>query len=225
MEYYVDTAEIDKIKKIINWLPLDGVTMNPSLVAKSNRKVFETLSELLALTKGAVHVQVMGQDRDNIIKEADKLSSLNKDRIYVKIPVSKEGLAAIKDIDTDKVNVTATAVFTVSQAITASKAGAKYVAPYFSRVNKIEQSGLILIKDIQFSLNNYNYDTKVLAASVKNAYDVKELYKLGVDAITVPPEIYEQAHQHSLTAQAIEIFNEDWLRVFEDLNIDSDFQV
>ena len=224
MEYYVDTADIAKIKRIMKWLPLNGVTMNPSLVAKTGQKVFEILSEVLEITNGPVHVQVMARDSEGIIKDAHKLNSVDTDRIYVKIPVSRQGLSAIKDIDTNEVNVTATAVFTVSQALTAAKAGTKYVAPYFSRVNKMEQSGFGLIKDIQTVFDNYTFNTKILAASVKNAFDVKELFKLGIAAITVPPEIYEQAHQHSLTDQAIKMFEDDWTGVFEGLDLEADLK-
>ena len=220
MEYFVDTADLEKVKKLAKWLPLEGITVNPSIVAKEGRELLPLVEEMLGYCSGIIHAQVLKSDPEGIKQEAKKLSEMNSERIFVKIPVTKTGLQAIKELDTDRINITATAVFGVSQALTAAKAGAKYIAPYVSRWDReIAQSGVGLVKEIYNIINNYNSDAKVIAASVKNSKQIKELMELGIGAITMPPEIYIQAHNHNLTEKAVEIFEEDWEKEFVNLSI------
>ncbi len=223
MEYYIDSGNLTKIKELINWLPIDGVTINPSLVSLERKRLFSLIEEILTVCDGRVHVQVLANSEKDIIEETLKLHSFSE-RIIVKIPVSKVGLAAIKKIDTEEIDITATAVFGVSQALAAAKCGAKYIAPYVSRLDKIEQSGVKLVEEIKKTIDAAGYSSKIIAASIKNANQVKELLKLGIESITLSPEILVQAHTHFLTDKAIEMFEEDWLREYNTLSIEADLK-
>lgn len=220
MELYVDSGNVDQIKALREWLPLDGVTVNPSIVAAEKKELFTLLKELLKLSDRYLHVQVLSDKKEEIIKEAEKLHSLSE-KIIVKIPVSKNGFAAIKEIDTDKIKVTATAIFGVTQALSAAKAGASYLAPYVSRVDRIEQSGVKLVKEMKEVIELNNYSSRIIVASIKNSNQVKELIRIGVQAMTLSPEIMVQSHKHHLTDRAVEMFREDWGRTYKEFALES----
>lgn len=220
MELYVDSANVEVIKELNEWLPLDGVTVNPSIVAAENKELFPLLDELLKLSEKHLHVQVLSEKKEEIIKEAERLHSLSE-KIVVKIPVSQEGLAAIKALDTDKIKVTATAIFTVTQAFSAAKAGAVYLAPYVSRLDRIEQSGVKMVREMKEMVELNGFPAKIITASIKNANQVKELIRTGAQAMTLSPEILIQSHQHPLTDQAVELFRDDWINKFKNYNLDS----
>lgn len=224
MELYIDSADIRKIKCLMKWLPIDGITVNPSIISEIKLPLKKVIKELLSLTEGFLHVQVISTQVDSIIREAEELHNLSN-RIIVKIPVNENGLEAIKKIDTEEIMITATALFSVTQAIVAAKAGAKYIAPYVSRVNKIEQSGVNLVKEIKKTISDlYGYPVKIIAASVKNSYEVSELIKIGVDAITLNPEVLKESCKHFLTEEAVSKFNEDWNKTFKQLSIFSELK-
>lgn len=220
MELYVDSGDIAKIKELKSWLPLAGVTVNPSIIAAENQELFSLLQELIILSNKHLHVQVLSNDTKGIIKEAQKLHSFS-DKIVVKIPVSQAGLAAIKELDPTKIKITATAIFTVSQAFTAAEAGAVYLAPYVSRLDKIEQEGVKMVREMKEMLLANGFSARIIAASIKNSQQVKELIKLGIGAITLTPDILIQMNQHPLTDQAIAAFKSDWLIKFKDYELDS----
>lgn len=220
MELYVDSANVEVIKELNEWLPLDGVTVNPSIVAAENKELFPILDELLKLSEKHLHVQVLSEKKEEIIKEAERLHSLSE-KIVVKIPVSQEGLAAIKALDTDKIKVTATAIFTVTQAFSAAKAGAVYLAPYVSRLDRIEQSGVKMVREMKEMVELNGFPAKIITASIKNSNQVKELIRTGAQAMTLSPEILIQSHQHPLTDQAVELFRDDWINKFKNYNLDS----
>src|SRR5690554_5545759 len=208
MELYVDSGNVKEIIELKEWLPLDGITVNPSIVAVEKKELYPLLEELLNLSKKYLHVQVLSDEKKEIIKEAEELHAFSK-KIIVKIPVSKDGLAAIKELDTEEIKITATAIFTVTHAFTAAKAGANYLAPYVSRLDKIEQSGVKLVKEMKEMLELNHFSAKIIAASIKNANQVKELIRTGIQAITLSPEILIQSHQHPLTNRAVELFRTD----------------
>lgn len=220
MELYVDSANIKTIKKLNGWLPLDGITVNPSIVAVEKKELFPLLEELLKLCDKYLHVQVLSEKKEEIIKEAERLHSLSE-KIIVKIPVSQEGLAAIKELDTEEIKVTATAIFTITQAFSAAKAGASYLAPYVSRLDRIEQSGVKMVKEMKEMVEINGFSAKIITASIKNANQVKELIRTGAQAMTLSPEILIQANQHPLTDQAVEMFRDDWINIFEEFKLDS----
>jgi len=220
MELYVDSANLKTIKKLNGWLPLDGITVNPSIVAVEKKELFPLLEELLKLCDKYLHVQVLSEKKEEIIKEAERLHSLSE-KIIVKIPVSQEGLAAIKELDTEEIKVTATAIFTITQAFSAAKAGASYLAPYVSRLDRIEQSGVKMVKEMKEMVEINGFSAKIITASIKNANQVKELIRTGAQAMTLSPEILIQANQHPLTDQAVEMFRDDWINTFEEFKLDS----
>lgn len=220
MELYVDSANVEIIKELNEWLPLDGVTVNPSIVAAEDKELFPLLEELLKLSKKHLHVQVLSEKKEEIIKEAEQLHSLSE-KIIVKIPVSQEGLAAIKELNTDQMKITATAIFTVTQAFSAAKAGAAYLAPYVSRLDRIEQSGVKMVREMQEMVELNGFSAKIITASIKNANQVKELIKTGAQAMTLSPDILIQSHQHPLTDQAVEMFRDDWINKFKNYKLDS----
>lgn len=225
MELYIDSADIEKIKHLVEWLPIDGITVNPSIISKNKTPLFELLKQLLPLSKKFLHVQVLSNKKEDIMLEAETLHNISE-KIIVKIPATKEGLSAIKEIDTEKITITATAVFSVTQALISAKAGAKYIAPYVSRVNKIEQSGTLLVKEIKETICNiYKYPVKIIAASVKSSYEVKELLNIGVDAITLSPEIMYESCTHFLTDQAVAMFSADWEKTFKEFKLDSELKL
>lgn len=223
MEYYIDSGDVGQIKALKEWLPLDGVTINPSLVAEEGKELFSLIDALLPLVDKYLHVQVLARDKRGMIEEAHRLAVISE-KIVVKIPVSQQGLAAIKKLDTSEIKVTATGLFGVTQALTAAKAGASYLAPYVSRVDRMEQSGITPVREMLETLDFHNYRSKIIVASIKNANQVKELIRLGVEAMTLSPEIMIQAHSHHLTERAIDMFEEDWLEVFESLELDADLK-
>jgi len=220
MELYVDSANVEIIKELNQWLPLDGVTVNPSIVSVEDKELYPLLEELLELSAKYLHVQVLSEQKDEIIREAEELHAIS-DKIIVKIPVSKEGFAAIKELDTDKIKVTATAIFTVTQAYTAAKAGAAYLAPYVSRLDRIEQSGVKMVREMKEMLDLNDFSAKIITASIKNANQVKELIRTGAQAMTLSPDILIQANQHPLTDKAVEMFRDDWINHFEEFKLNS----
>jgi fructose-6-phosphate aldolase 2 len=220
MELYVDSANVEIIKELNQWLPLDGVTVNPSIVAAEDKELFPLLEELLKLSRKHLHVQVLSEKKEEIIKEAEQLHSLSE-KIIVKIPVSQEGLAAIKELNTDQMKITATAIFTVTQAFSAAKAGAAYLAPYVSRLDRIEQSGVKMVREMQEMVELNGFSAKIITASIKNANQVKELIRTGAQAMTLSPDILIQSHQHPLTDQAVEMFRDDWINKFKNYKLDS----
>lgn len=220
MELYVDSANVEKIKDLNEWLALDGVTVNPSIVAAEKKELFPLLEELLKLTEKHLHVQVLSEKKEEIIKEAEQLHSLSE-KIVVKIPVSQEGLAAIKELNTEEMKITATAIFTVTQAFSAAKAGAAYLAPYVSRLDRIEQSGVKMVREMQEMVELNGFSAKIITASIKNANQVKELIRTGAQAMTLSPDILIQSNQHPLTDQAVEMFREDWINTFKNYKLDS----
>ncbi|MFW5686986.1 MAG: transaldolase family protein [Halanaerobium sp.] len=220
MELYVDSASVEIIKELNEWLPLDGVTVNPSIVAAEKKELFPLLDELLKLTEKHLHVQVLSEKKEEIIKEAERLHALS-DKIVVKIPVTQQGLAAIKELDTEQMKITATAIFTVTQAFSAAKAGAAYLAPYVSRLDRIEQSGVKMVREMKEMVELNGFSAKIITASIKNANQVKELIRTGAQAMTLSPDILIQAHQHPLTDQAVEMFRDDWINIFKNYRLDS----
>lgn len=221
MELYVDSANVKTIKEFKKWLPIDGVTVNPSIISTERKPLFKLLDELLVLSDKYLHVQVISALKEDIIKEAERLHSIS-DKIIVKIPVSEQGLAAIKEIDTARIKVTATAIFSLTQALSAAKAGASYLAPYVSRLDSIEQSGVKLVKEMKYTIDKHQYSAKIIAASIKTSNQVKELLKTGVRAMTLSPEIMLQSHRHHLTDRAVAIFREDWDSVYKKFELDSE---
>lgn len=215
MELILDTANIDDIKDLYTHLCVDGVTTNPTIVSKEG-KVFEELIKEIDEVVGEetpIHAQVVSTKFEDMMKEALYISSLRKN-MFVKIPVTKEGLRAIKELKKQNINITATAIFTAHQGFLAAKAGADYVAPYVNRLDNISGDGVSVVSDLVNILNTYNMNTKVLAASFKNAQQVLDLMKVGVHSVTVPTDICKAIMNHPLTDWSVDQFVVDWSNAF-----------
>lgn len=215
MKLILDTGNVEEIKEVNDILVIDGVTTNPSIVSKEKiefEKLIEEISKVIDKDT-PIHAQVISTKYDDIIKEAEYINNIRKN-IYVKIPVTKHGLKAIKYLSTKDINITATAIFTAHQGYLAAKAGAKFVAPYVNRIDNISGNGVETVRDLVNIIDKYKYKTEVLAASFKNAQQVLELMKVGVHAVTVPYDILCNMINHPSTDLSINKFIHDWEEVY-----------
>lgn len=215
MELILDTGNVEEIKELYTILPVDGVTTNPTIVSKEKKKFVDLIKEIDAIVgeDTPIHAQVLSTKFEEIIEEALFISGLRK-KIYVKIPVTADGLRAIKELKKKGIKITATAIFTAHQGFLAAKAGADYVAPYVNRLDNISADGVNTVKDLVNIININKLDSKVLAASFKNAQQVLELMKVGVHSVTIPTDIAKAMMSHPLTDWSVDKFIEDWENVF-----------
>ncbi len=215
MELYLDTGNLEEIKLLSDILWIDGVTTNPTLVSKEKRNIIKSLDEILKIIGDdkIIHAQVVSRDYEGMLEEAKFLSS-KYENLYVKIPVTSEGLKAIKQLTQDGIKTTGTAIFTAQQAVLASKAGASYLAPYVNRLDNISGNGVEVVKDIVSIIKAYNFKTKVLAASFKNSQQVLDTIKEGAHGITVSSDVAKFMIEHPLTNFSVDKFIQDWEDVF-----------
>lgn len=215
MELILDTGNIKEIEDLYLHLPIDGVTTNPSIVSKEGKPLDQLIKEIDSIIGKdiAIHAQVLSKDYEGIIEEAKYINSL-RNNIYVKIPVTKEGLRAIRDLKKQGLKITATAIFTVHQGFLAAKAGADYVAPYVNRLDNISADGVGVVRDLIKIIDTYNMNTKVLAASFKNTQQVMSLMTSGVQSVTVPTDICKAMINHPLTEWSVNKFIEDWEKAY-----------
>ena len=211
MKFFLDSANIDEIKEIADLGLLDGVTTNPSLIAKEKaQKNFEkTIKEICKIVKGPVSAEVISTDYDGMIKEALKLSKIDKN-VVIKLPMTPNGIKATNYLYKKKIKVNVTLIFSVSQAIIAAKAGAAYVSPFVGRLDDISSSGLDLISDLSEVFMNYGFHTEILVASIRNPIHLTESAKLGADVATLPYNVIMQLFNHPLTDLGITKFLNDW---------------
>ena len=216
MIYMLDTANLNAIRKAFNIYPITGVTTNPTIISKENRDFIGLLKEIREIIgeDTMLHAQVIGKSAEDMIKEAKYLNETIGGNFYVKIPVTKEGIKAIRVLSKEGINITATAIFTAQQALMAAVSGAKFVAPYVNRIDNISGNGVEVVKDIIEELKLYNLDCKVLAASFKNVQQVQELSRNGVHSVTVNPDIMDKMLEHPLTDWSVDQFINDWEKVY-----------
>lgn len=215
MKLIIDHANLEKIKKLYSYYPVDGVTTNPSILAKEKRNPYEVLKEIRKFIgkDGELHVQVISKIAEDMIKEAYKIIEVLGENTYVKIPVTREGLKAIKILSKEGINITATAIYTQMQAYLAGKAGAKYAAPYVNRIDNLGANGIQVAKDIDDIYKKNNINTEVLAASFKNSQQVLELAKYGIGAATVSPSVMEGFIKLDAVECAVQAFIDDFEEV------------
>lgn len=215
MELILDTANIEDIKDLHTHLCLDGVTTNPSIISKEGKDFENIIKEIDEIVgkDTPIHAQVISKKFEDVMEEALYISKL-REKMYVKIPVTKEGLRAIKELKKQNIKITATAIFTAHQGFLAAKAGADYVAPYVNRIDNISGDGVNVVKDLVNIINSYNLNTKVVAASFKNAQQVLDLMKVGVHSATIPADICRTMIAHPLTDWSVDKFIEDWSNTF-----------
>lgn len=222
MLYLLDTANLKSIRDLTEYYPVEGVTTNPTIVSRE-RADFETLLTGIRKIIGKdrmLHVQATGKTCGEIVREALALKAFDSGNLYIKVPVSREGVKAIKILTSKGVKVTATAIFTQQQALVCARAGADFVAPYINRLDNIVSDGTGVASDISHLFHLYDLKTRVLAASFKNVEQVHKVSMAGIDAATLNPELLESLLYHPLTTQAIGDFSSDWASVYgEDADI------
>lgn len=215
MKLIIDHANLEKIKEIYSYYPVDGVTTNPSILAKEKRNPYEVLKEIREFIgkDGGLHVQVISKIAEDMIKEAYKIIEVLGQNTYIKIPVTREGLKAIKILSKEGINITATAIYTQMQGYLAGKAGAKYAAPYVNRIDNLGANGIQSAKDIHDIYVKNNINTEVLAASFKNSQQVLELAKYGIGAATISPSVMEGLIKLDAVECAVQAFIDDFEEV------------
>lgn len=212
MKFFIDTAIVDEIKEVASLGIVDGVTTNPSLIAKSGRDFNDVIKEIVQIVDGPIsgEVKATTTNCEDIIKEAEEISKIHKNMV-VKIPMTMEGIKAVKVLSQKGIKTNVTLVFTANQALIAAKAGATYVSPFLGRLDDISNNGLDLIYDIKTIFNNYGYDTEIIAASIRGPLHVLECAKMGADIATIPYKVILQMFNHPLTNDGIEKFKKDYL--------------
>lgn len=209
MKFFIDTANVDEIKEINNWGVIDGVTTNPSLIAKEKRDFKQVIKEIASIVDGPISAEVISLDSKNMVNEARELAKINKN-IVIKIPMTEEGLKAVNILSKENIKTNVTLVFSATQALLASKAGASYVSPFLGRLDDISTDGMNLIEDICQIFSIYDIETQIIAASVRTPMHVLQIAKSGADIATVPYKVFKQMLKHPLTDIGIEKFLKDW---------------
>jgi transaldolase len=209
MKFFIDTANIEEIKNAVALGMVDGVTTNPSLIAKENRPFEELLEEICQLVDGPVNGEVVSLDAEGMVDEGRKLAAFHANMV-VKVPMTTEGLKAVKILSSEKIKTNVTLIFSSMQALMAAKAGATYVSPFVGRLDDIAQAGMDLVSDIVTIYDNYGYETEVIVASVRSPMHVVESALIGADIATIPYKVIAQLAKHPLTDIGMDKFLADW---------------
>jgi transaldolase len=209
MQFFLDTAKVAEIEKGLQWGMVDGVTTNPTLIAKEGRNYLEAVAEIARLVPGPVSGEVLATEYDAILKEGRILAEL-ADNVVVKVPLTPAGLRAVRTLREEGITTNVTLCFSAAQALLAAKAGAGYISPFVGRLDDVGENGMALIAQIVEVYDNYEFDTQVLVASVRHPMHVVESARLGADVATLPFKILEQLYQHPLTDLGLSRFLSDW---------------
>ncbi|MBW1999695.1 MAG: fructose-6-phosphate aldolase [Deltaproteobacteria bacterium] len=209
MKFFIDTANVDEIRKSNELGLLDGVTTNPTLISKEGREFEELIKEICSIVNGPVNAEVVSTDKDGMVKEAKELARL-ADNIVVKIPLVQEGLKAVKLLASEGIKTNVTLCFSPVQALMAAKAGAAYVSPFVGRLDDISHPGMDLVEQILSIYDNYGFETEVIVASIRNPLHVLDAALMGADIATIPYKVMEQLIRHPLTDIGLEKFLADW---------------
>jgi transaldolase len=209
MKLFIDTANVEEIRKANDMGVICGVTTNPSLIAKEGRIFKDVVKEITDIVDGPISAEVISLDSEGMIKEAVELSKIHKN-IVIKIPMTAEGLKAVKVLSKEKIKTNVTLIFSAGQALLAAKAGATYVSPFVGRLDDIGNDGMNIIKETVEIFKNYNIDTEIIAASIRHPMHVIEAAKLGCHITTIPYKVIMQLTKHPLTDKGIDQFLKDW---------------
>ncbi len=209
MKIFLDTANISSIKTYNDMGLLDGITTNPSLLAKEGGDPQKTMEEIVRIVKGDVSLEVVSTEYKGMIEEAHRLKKYGPN-VVVKCPMTADGLKACKTLSSEGIPVNVTLVFSPNQAVLAAKSGAKYVSPFIGRLDDVGEDGMSLIAEIKQIFNNYNFKTQVLVASVRHPMHVVEAAKIGADVVTLPPDVLGKMLKHPLTDIGLKNFLADW---------------
>ncbi|MBX8784702.1 fructose-6-phosphate aldolase [Ochrobactrum sp. GRS2] len=211
MKFFVDTADVKDIRELNDLGLVDGVTTNPSLILKSGGNIIDVTKEICSIVKGPVSAEVTATDYAGMMKEAAVLAKI-ADNICIKLPVTLDGLKACKALTSDGHETNLTLCFSANQALLAAKAGATYISPFIGRLDDIGLNGMDLIGEIRTIFDNYDFETQILAASVRTVNHVKEAALIGADVITAPPATLKALVKHPLTDKGLEAFLADWAK-------------
>jgi transaldolase len=209
MKFFIDTANVDEIREGVALGMVDGVTTNPSLIAKEKRPFEEIIKEITEIVDGPISAEVISLEAKGMVAEGQKLAAIHKN-IVVKVPMTAEGLKATRILTAEGIKTNVTLVFSATQALLAAKAGATYASPFVGRLDDISQTGMDLISDIMTIYDNYGYSTEVIVASVRNPTHVLDAAMIGADIATIPLKVILQLAKHPLTDRGIESFLADW---------------
>lgn len=209
MKLFIDTANVDEIRKANDMGVICGVTTNPSLIAKEGRIFEDVVREITSIVDGPISAEVISLDSEGMIREAVELAKIHKN-IIIKLPMTVEGLKAVKVLHKEKIKTNVTLIFSAGQALLAAKAGATYVSPFAGRLDDIGNDGMNLVKEIVDIFRNYEIDTEIIAASIRHPMHVLEAAKLGCHIATIPYKVIVQLTKHPLTDKGIEQFLKDW---------------
>ncbi len=212
MKFFIDTANLEEIREAASYGLLDGVTTNPSLVAKEGKNFQELLNEIVKIVDGPISAEVVSTDYEGIIREAHDLVKIHEN-IVIKIPLIKEGLKAVKSLSGAGIKVNVTLCFSAPQALMAAKAGATYISPFVGRLDDIGHTGMDLIADIKQIYTNYNYKTEILVASIRHPLHIVEAALIGADVATIPFNVIEKLFNHPLTDIGLDKFLSDWKKL------------
>ncbi|MDT2599569.1 fructose-6-phosphate aldolase [Enterococcus hulanensis] len=209
MKFFLDTANVDEIKRINELGLVDGVTTNPTIIAKEGRDFEEVIKEICSLVDGPVSAEVTGSQAEQMITEAEVLAKWARN-VVVKIPMTEQGLKAVNTLSKKRIKTNVTLVFTVAQGLMAAKAGATYISPFLGRLDDIGTDSMALIKNLRKVLDNYGYKAEIISASVRGLEHVEKVAELGADIATIPGNLFPKLWSHPLTDKGIEQFEKDW---------------
>ena len=217
MEFIIDTVNLEDIKEAVEYMPIVGVTSNPSIVKKTSPKdFFQHMKEVRKIIgkERSLHIQVISKECDEIVKEAHRILEEIDDQVYIKVPVSYEGVKAIKQLKAEGINVTATAVYDLMQAYMALAAGADYIAPYTNRIGNLGNDPFELMAHLSNRIVEDGYDCKILAASFKGVQQVRDAFNAGSQAVTAPVSVLKAIFENPSISKAVTDFNNDWYSVY-----------
>ena len=214
MKFFLDTANIDEIKRINELGLVDGITTNPTLISKEGRPFEEVIKDIAENVDGPVSAEVVGLTADEMIKEARELAQW-AENVVVKIPMTEEGLKAVHTLAQEGIKTNVTLIFTVAQGLMATKAGASYISPFIGRLDDIGSDGLQLVEALRVILDTYDYDTEIIAASIRHLGHLEEAALAGAHIATVPGSLFPKLWSHPLTDKGIEMFLADWKKYEE----------
>ena len=209
MKIFLDTANLESIRKFNDMGLLDGITTNPSLMSKEGGNPKDGMAEITKIIQGDVSLEVLSTDYSGMVEEGRKLRNYGKN-VVVKVPMTPDGLKACKILTSENIPVNVTLIFSSNQAVLAAKAGAKYVSPFIGRLDDIGHDGMQLIKEIKTIFSNYDFKTQILVASVRHSLHVIEAAKIGADVVTLPPAVLDKMLGHPLTEIGLKNFLADW---------------
>ena len=208
MEFFIDTGNIEEIREAAKWGIVDGVTTNPSLIAKTGRSQADVIKDIVQLVDGPISAEVLSTDTKGMLEEANNLAEIHPN-IVIKLPLTIDGLAACKELTARNIKTNVTLCFSLNQALLAAKVGATYISPFIGRLDDVGHDGMDLIEEIRAMYDNYGYTTQILAASIRHPTHVRQAALIGADVGTMPLSVLKALYQHPLTANGLEKFLKD----------------